>query len=146
MDSYGDEQRNAFSRFNSHFVLAGAAILLCLWQPARLRAADAGPALRVDVSAARHKISPYIYGINFAEEALAKELRLPVRRWGGNSTTRYNWKINMANRASDWYFENLPETNDNPSSQPQVSAVNAFIDQNVRTATDSIITDRKSVV
>jgi beta-glucanase (GH16 family) len=140
MDRFGVEQRNAFSLFNSHFVLIGAAILLCLWQPARLRAADAGPALRIDVSAARHKISPYIYGINFAEEALAKELRLPVRRWGGNSTTRYNWKINMANRASDWYFENLPEVNDNPSSQPQVSAVNAFIDQNVRTATDSIIT------
>jgi beta-glucanase (GH16 family) len=113
---------------------------MALWTTPIMRAADPGPALKIDVSAARHKISPYIYGINFAEESLAKELRLPVRRWGGNATTRYNWKINMANRAADWYFENLPETNDSPSSQPQVSAVNAFIDQNVRTATDSIIT------
>jgi beta-glucanase (GH16 family) len=122
------------------FSLLAAANLLLLVSQIGLFAADAGPLLRIDVSAARHNISPYIYGINFAEESLAKELRLPVRRWGGNSTTRYNWQINMANRAADWYFENLPETNDNPSGLPQMSAVNSFIDQNVRTSTDSIIT------
>jgi hypothetical protein len=33
-----------------------------------------------------------IYGMNFPDEALADELRLPVARWGGNSTTRYNWR------------------------------------------------------
>ncbi len=100
--------------------------------------ADAGPALQVDAAAGLTPISPYIYGINFAEEALARELRLPVRRWGGNATTRYNWKTNMSNRGSDWYFENLPENN--ATNLPQNSAVHTFIDQNVRTGTDSIIT------
>jgi hypothetical protein len=42
----------------------------------------AGPALQINAAAGRHPISPYIYGINFAEEALAVELRLSVRRWG----------------------------------------------------------------
>src|SRR6185436_10436679 len=49
-------------------------------------------ALNVDVNANRHSISPYIYGMNFADVALASELGLPVRRWGGNATTRYNWQ------------------------------------------------------
>ena len=57
-------------------------------------AARPAPARRcsVDAGAGRHPISPYIYGMNFADESLAAELRLPVRRWGGNATTRYNWQ------------------------------------------------------
>ncbi len=100
----------------------------------------AGPALRVSVSASRHVISPYIYGINFAEESLAKELSLPVRRWGGNSTTRYNWKTNFANRAADWYFENLAESTGDLSALPDKSAANLFIDQDRRTGTRTIMT------
>lgn len=120
--------------FFSSLILLSGAPALHLW------AADTGPALQVNVSSARHAISAYIYGINYADESLAKELRLPVRRWGGNATTRYNWKNNMANRAGDWYFENLPEVNDNPSKQPDVSAVNSFIEQNLRTGTDTLLT------
>jgi len=47
--------------------------------------------------------------MNFTDENLAAELRLPVRRWGGNSTTRYNWQTSMTNTGSDWYFENTQE-------------------------------------
>ncbi len=43
-----------------------------------------GPALSVNVAANRKPISPLIYGMNFADEALAKELALPLNRWGGN--------------------------------------------------------------
>ncbi|TAG11910.1 MAG: endoglucanase, partial [Oscillatoriales cyanobacterium] len=45
-------------------------------------------ALSVDVRADRHSISPDIYGMNdFAiDPALAKELRIPVERWGANHT------------------------------------------------------------
>src|SRR5689334_21616320 len=64
-------------------------------------AAAAGPALAVDASADLHPISPDIYGMNFADESLAAELRLPVRRWGGNGTTRYNWQNDTSNHASD---------------------------------------------
>jgi hypothetical protein len=48
--------------------------------------AATGPALAVDGEAGRHHISPDIYGMNFAEPALASELALPVDRWGGNAT------------------------------------------------------------
>ena len=71
-----------------------------------------GPALQIDAAADQHPISPYIYGLNFADPAFAAEIRLPVNRWGGNATTRYNWQNDTSNRASDWFFENIP--NDNP--------------------------------
>jgi hypothetical protein len=100
----------------------------------------AGPALQIDVTANRHPISPDIYGINFAEEALAAELRLPVRRWGGNSTTRYNWQNDTSNKASDWYFENIPEDNPDPAALPAGSVVDRFIEQDRRTGTRTIVT------
>jgi hypothetical protein len=120
------------------------AALSLVWMLAArgaLLPADAGPGLHVDVAASRHSISPYIYGINFATESLARELRLPVCRWGGNATTRYNWKNNFANRANDWFFEDLPETSYNPGDGfPDESSANRFIEQNRRTGADTILT------
>jgi len=120
------------------FILLTAA--LSAYPKTAMQTPADGPSLRVSVSASRHVISPYIYGINYADEALAKELRLPVRRWGGNATTRYNWKNNMANRAGDWYFENLAESTGDPSALPEKSAANLFIDQNRRTGTRTMMT------
>jgi hypothetical protein len=96
--------------------------------------------LHVDAGAERHLISEDIYGMNFANEALAAELRLPVRRWGGNSTTRYNWQTSMTNTASDWYFENLPEGSVNVANLPDGSASDQFVEQDRRTGTKSILT------
>ncbi len=100
----------------------------------------AGPALNVDASAARHAISPDIYGMNYASEELANAVRLPVRRWGGNSTTRYNYLADTSNTANDWYFENIPEDNANPAALPDGSTADRFIDQDRRTETRTIIT------
>jgi hypothetical protein len=97
-----------------------------------------GPALSVDAQADRHPISPYIYGMNFADEALAADLNLPVRRWGGNSTTRYNWQINVHNTGSDWYFENIPDQNS--GALPGGSSTNQFVDQDRQTGTKTILT------
>ncbi len=99
-----------------------------------------GPALTVNVAAGRRAISPYIYGMNFADPALANELDLPVNRRGGNSTTRYNWMIDAYNTGSDWYFENIAEDNDNPAALPDGSAADRFVEQNRANGTDSIIT------
>jgi hypothetical protein len=99
----------------------------------------AGPALRVNVVAGRHPISPYIYGMNFAAESLAAELRLPVRRWGGNATTRYNWKNDTSNRAGDWFFENIPYDND-PSQLPDGSEADRFVEQDRQTSTRTLLT------
>jgi hypothetical protein len=106
--------------------------------PGSARAADVS--LSVDLTAATHPISPDIYGMNFADETLAKELRLPVRRWGGNATTRYNYQLDTTNRASDWYFENIPGNNADPGKLPDGSETDQFTDQNVRTGTDTILT------
>jgi hypothetical protein len=100
----------------------------------------AGPALRIDAGTSRHAISPYIYGMNFADEGLASELRLPVRRWGGNATTRYNWQTDTNNHASDWYFENIPNTVANPAALPDGSSSDQFVDQNRRTGTATLLT------
>lgn len=100
----------------------------------------AGPALSVDVRADRHPISPFIYGMNFADEGLATDLRLPVRRFGGNATSRYSWVYDTSNRASDWYFENIPEDNDNPAALPHGSTTDRFVEQDQRTGTQTIIT------
>jgi hypothetical protein len=90
-----------------------------------------GPALSVDAAADRHAISPYIYGINHASEELAIAVRLPVRRWGGNSTSRFNWEIDVHNTGSDWYFENIPDTPD---------TVDSIVEQDRRTGTESLLT------
>ena len=104
------------------------------------QAATSGPALSVDAAAARHPISPYIYGINYASETVANNLHLPVRRWGGNSTTRYNWQLNVFNTGSDWYFENIPAANSPTETLPNGSASDQFVDQDQRTATKTIMT------
>jgi hypothetical protein len=64
--------------------------------------------LSVEVPAARHAISEDIYGMNGADPAFAAEIGLPMARWGGNASSRYNFKNNTYNTGSDWYFENIP--------------------------------------
>ena len=103
------------------------------------KAARPGPALSVDALAQRRAINPEIYGMNFAPEALAAELKLPVRRWGGNHTSRYNWQNDTWNAAADWYFENIAEANANPAALPDGSAVDRFVEQDRRTGTRSLV-------
>ena len=100
----------------------------------------AGPALRVDPLAGRHPISRDIYGMNFAPASLERQLKLPEARWGGNATTRYNYRLDTANHASDWYFENIPNTDARPGALPNGSTADQFISRNRRHGTGSIIT------
>jgi hypothetical protein len=100
----------------------------------------AGPALQVDAASGRHAISELIYGMNFADEALATALRLPVRRWGGNATTRYNWRTDTSNRAADWYFENIPNDNANPAALPDDSSSDRFVEENLRAGAETLLT------
>lgn len=70
--------------------------------------------VHVDVSQNRHPISPNIYGWNAGASNLTRmsQLKIPTARWGfGNPSTRYNWKTQVANRASDYFFENIPGSN-----------------------------------
>jgi len=98
-----------------------------------------GPALSVNAQAGVHAISPDIYGMNFTDEDLAAELHLPVRRWGGNSTSRYNWQSDFSNTGNDWYFENIPQGG-NVATLPNGSAADLFVEQDRRTGTKTIMT------
>ncbi|GHJ41773.1 glycoside hydrolase family 44 protein [Streptomyces sp. TS71-3] len=102
--------------------------------------AAGGPALTVDAKAAGHPISPDIYGMNFADAGLAKELKLPVDRWGGNATTRYNYLTSTSNRASDWYFENIPDDVADPARLPDGSSTDQFVEKDETAGADTILT------
>jgi hypothetical protein len=65
--------------------------------------------INVDAAANRHAIDDRIYGVAFADAATIDDLSLPLNRWGGNTTSRYNWINSTANHARDYYFENIPD-------------------------------------
>lgn len=72
-------------------------------------AQGAAVTVTIDAKANRHPISPLIYGVAYADEAALKDLHIPLHRYGGNNTTRYNWQLNADNRANDWFFESIAE-------------------------------------
>lgn len=84
---------------------------------------------RIDCAADGHLIPPAVYGIAFnprkSTDDSVWDLRAGARRWGGNPTSRYNWRLGNAwNTASDWYFRNVNFTDD-PTFSWRV-----FLDQN----------------
>lgn len=74
---------------------------------------DSAPAtvnvnVSVDALSNRHPISVYVYGGAYPKDApTITDSGLTVVRWGGNSTSRYNWKLFTNNAANDWYFEDF---------------------------------------
>ena len=64
--------------------------------------------LQVNAQAGRHAISPYIYGLAADDgSTYVKQVRPTLMRWGGNPSSRYNWKLGNAwNTARDYYYEN----------------------------------------
>lgn len=129
-------------------VLAGIGVLFLLLVMVQEREVGARPyatpngnlTLTINASAGQRPISPHIYGINFASAALAADLDLPVNRWGGNATSLYNWQLDATNLGSDWYFENYPNQNDNPGNLPFGSDSDEFVQQNLSTGTESLLT------
>lgn len=114
--------------------------LLSLLPPVTVHAV-AGPTLTINASPAQqYPISPYIYGMNFANASLMAELKMPVNRWGGNSVTRYNYLNDTHNTGSDWYFENIQNDNPNPGALPNGSDSDEFIDQNRLSMTQTVLT------
>jgi hypothetical protein len=57
-------------------------------------------------SSITHRVSPYIYGINFATQIDDVPTALTLDRWGGNRSTAYNWETNASNAGSDYQYEN----------------------------------------
>lgn len=102
---------------------------------------DAGKfGLVVDTSQHLHEINPYIYGVNFSDVTLLEELNIPLRRWGGNATTRYNWKLDVTNRASDWFFLNTPNEVENVADLPNNSSADIFLGETLGLNAQPILT------
>jgi hypothetical protein len=90
-----------------------------LFATAATLAAAQTPTLAVNVSTGRYPISPYIYGLaNYGVSTdFATEIKVPVVRWGGDGTTRYNWQYDSSNAGYDWYFmSGSGTTNPTPSA------------------------------
>src|SRR3984885_13646483 len=92
-----------------HLVLASGMlrhpfglILICA---VTLVAQNPATTVNVDANANKRAINPNIYGIAYGDAHDMTTLNAPLNRWGGNSTTRYNWQIDAHSAASDWYFE-----------------------------------------
>ena len=80
----------------------------------------------VNLSGPRRAIRPEIYGVNFGDDAQHVDLRYPLRRSGGNSTTRYNWQSDSHNTAFDWFWQNIADGSG--SGLPGNSTLNQFIE------------------
>ncbi len=96
-------------------------------------AVAAGPPLTVDASDKLHAISPDIYGMNafMLDPKTAQETNATVIRWGGNNTSRYNYKLNTTNADADYYFENdsgVADMMPNPTGSSSLSQLIATDD------------------
>jgi hypothetical protein len=82
-------------------------------------------------------VSPLIYGVAMTlrghdDEAAMWSLKPSTRRFGGNATSRFNWRINAWNAASDYFWMNV--TPGDHFEWPQ------FLDDNVSHGVESAIT------
>lgn len=94
-------------------------------------ATAAGPALSVNVSSPTGAISPDIYGMDAyllgatpADISAVAKTNITVDRWGGDSTERYNYQLDVTNSIDDWFFEN--GTGTGGDGWAPVSGVKAF--------------------
>jgi hypothetical protein len=77
---------------------------------------------QIDCRAPGHSISPLIYGIaSYFADAGPQQWTMgaTTRRWGGNSSSRYNPEIDAWNLDFDWFFRNAP-----------VRSAASFLDEN----------------
>jgi hypothetical protein len=94
-------------------VVLGVLIALPSDTACTRRASAASPreaSLVVHCDVAGHPISELVYGISsqsMDEKSGQWELAATGRRWGGNHTSRYNWRQgNATNKGKDWFFKN----------------------------------------
>ncbi len=80
----------------------------------------------VDFDGARRAINPEVYGVNFPEDTQHADLRYPLVRSGGNSTTRFNWQSDSHNTAFDYFYQNIADGSG--SGLPANNGANRFID------------------
>ena len=93
-------------------VSLSSALLFCAVQGF---AQNPATSVSVDANANRHVISPDIYGIAYGSASDMTALNAPLNRWGGDSTSRYNWQIDAHSAGADWYFETYSDGSGTPA-------------------------------
>ncbi|MEM6793926.1 MAG: glycoside hydrolase family 44 protein [Acidobacteriota bacterium] len=96
--------------------------------------------VEVDPSADRRAINPWIYGVAFGDSARVAEVGYPVRRWGGNSMTRYNWRAAVHNTAFDYFFQNIVNEVRDEALLPEGSSSDIFIDETLAAGAEVLMT------
>ena len=109
-------------------VLLAVACLVIVPTAAAIADTRGAPvAVAVDAAAGVRPLNPLIFGVAFGEADRNAEVGYPLLRWGGNSVTRYNWRVDVHNTAADWYYENIPGASDRTQVPPIGNAADAFI-------------------
>ncbi|MFD0676352.1 MULTISPECIES: glycoside hydrolase family 44 protein [unclassified Paenibacillus] len=95
----------------------------------------------IDSTKGRRTLSPGIFGVNFEDNPSQghSTMNVPIKRWGGNAMTRYNWEIDTTNRGGDWYFLNIANDNSDPSKLPNGSLSDQFIQNSKNTGTEVLL-------
>lgn len=96
--------------------------------------------INVNINQDRHVINDEIYGVNFGSVNQLNEIKFPSRRWGGNSTSRYNWKTDISSRGSDWFYLQYANAVDDENQLPHGSSSDVFIDETMAVQSQAIIT------
>jgi hypothetical protein len=97
-------------------------------------------AVSVDASSNVHPFSPNIFGVAFGDASRNAEMGYTVRRWGGNSVTRYNWQVDVHNTASDYYYENIPGASDRTQIPPIGNDADAFVGESLDAGIQPLMT------
>lgn len=90
--------------------------LIVLFGAVQALAQNALTTVSVDANLNRHAINRNIYGIAYGDAHDVATLNVPLNRWGGNSTSRYNWQIDAHSAAADWYFETYSDSSGTPGA------------------------------
>jgi hypothetical protein len=81
----------------------------------------------VDTHHTGNLLNPMIFGVAYGDGTRNGQIGYSVRRWGGNSTTRYNWQVDVNNTANDYFFENIPNGRDRTQVPPLDGSADKFI-------------------
>ncbi|TBL80580.1 glycoside hydrolase family 44 protein [Paenibacillus thalictri] len=97
--------------------------------------------IAIDSTKDRRTLSQGIFGVNFEDSPAEghSTMKFPIKRWGGNAMTRYNWEIDTTNRGGDWYFLNYPYDNAHPEQLPNGSTSDRFIQDSLNSGTDVLM-------
>ena len=94
----------------------------------------------IDTGAEVRPLSPLIFGVGYGDAQRNAEIGYTVRRWGGNSTTRYNWRVDVHSTAGDWYYENIPGATDRSQVPPLGNNADGFVGETLDAGAAPLLT------